>query len=386
MNKRDFIEHPALCPLPWTGIYINPDGSIKNCAISNTTLGNIHQTALPDILNNSINQGIRQDMLLRNRHSRCDVCYQVENNADDKIFNESNRTWYKKLFIKHRLDMEIFNQSDRFQPLVLDLRWRNTCNRACVYCGPDLSSLWQEMTGTEYKIDESVLARSKEYVFSNLSSVKHVYLAGGEPLLIKENLELLERLLDCNPGVEIRINSNIGNLRTPVYRLLEKFSNVKWTVSVDSMDQSFEYMRWPGLWSEFFYNLQQIKALGGDINFNMVWCILNDRDILHTVDFLLDQGYHENMFVIQCLTSPQPLNVLNLPAQIRSELQDSIADRRSRANPTQWLYRSLSSMYNFLESGANNQDLDSTFQFLRAIDSMRGIDSRQIFPKLYQYQ
>lgn len=400
MNKRDFLLHNALCPLPWTGIYVNPDGAIKNCAISKTTLGNIHETALGDLLTGDTNIMIRQDMLSSERHARCQACYRVEDNAGNRHQNESNRTWYKKLAIRHHQDLEIFDHTDQFLPTVLDLRWRNTCNRACIYCGPDLSSLWQDMMDMEYKIDESVLERSKNYIFQNLSTVKHVYLAGGEPLVIKENQALLERLLEVNPDVEIRINSNIGNINTPVFRLLERFSNVRWTISVDSIGQSFEYMRWPGRWDEFVINLKTIQGQVGDrINFNMVWCILNDRDILSTVDFLIDQGFHENMFIVQCLTYPRPLSVINLPETVRDQLKNSLLQRRAQADNSYWLYKSLSSMYNFLndpkiDDGPNmffdrislESGLAGTVKFLQAIDAMRGTNSRDIFPRLYQYQ
>jgi len=399
MNKRDFLVHDSLCPLPWTGIFVNPDGQIRNCAISRADLGNIHETDLDEILTGPVNQTIRKDMLAGQRHARCDACYQVEDNAGNRHHNQSNRSWYTKLAIRHHQDLEIFDHTDRFLPTVLDLRWRNTCNRACIYCGPDLSSLWQDMMDMEYKIDESVLERSKNYIFQNLSTVKHVYLAGGEPLVIKENQALLERLLEINPGVEIRINSNIGNINTPVFRLLERFSNVMWTISVDSMAQSFEYMRWPGRWDEFLTNLKTIQGLVGDrINFNMVWCILNDRDILSTVDFLIDQGFHENMFIIQCLTSPWTLSVINLPVAERDQLKNSLLYRRARADTNYWLYKSLSSMYNFLDNPKIGRltmffdriplepGLAGTVKFLQAIDAMRGTNSRDIFQRLYQYQ
>lgn len=398
MNPKDFFFHDSICPLPWTGIFVHSDGAIKNCAISQTNLGNIHDSSLENILRSEKNIEIKQDMLIGRRHERCNSCYQVEDNSNSKIRNESNRTWYKKIAIKHKFDFKIFDSPDNFSPMVLDLRWRNTCNRACIYCGPDLSSLWENIMDTEYKIDETVLDQSKKYIFDNLYQVKHVYLAGGEPLLIKENITILEKLLEINPLVEIRINSNIGNIDTPVFKLIEKFQNVKWTISVDSKDQSFEYMRWPGKWNEFVTNLKKIQDLVGNnqINFNMVWCILNDLDIFDTFKFLLDQGYHENMFVVQCLTWPKTLSVLNLPMQERTQLQQIILDRQKNLNPSYWLYKSLTSMYNFLKQpeavGPSNffgkinleDGLPGTFKFLAEIDSLRGTDSSKIFSRLYQ--
>lgn len=400
MNQDDFLKHHSLCPLPWTGIYVNPDGAIKNCAISEQTLGNIHDTALHDILNNTVNTQIRKDMINNVRHDRCNVCYKVEDNINNQQENESNRSWYKKVSIKNNTDLDLFDSVNNFQPTTIDLRWRNTCNQACVYCGPDLSSLWAQTLDRHYQIEDDILAKSKEWIFSNLHLIKHVYLAGGEPLLIKENQILLERLLEVAPDIEIRINSNLSNINTPVFRLLTKFSNVKWTVSVDSKEQYFEYMRWPGKWSIFLDNLKIIKTLVNDqINFNMVWCILNDVNILDTIDYLLDLGYHENMFIVQCLQSPTPLSILHLPKEYRISLQQRIINRQKKANPDWWLYKSLSSMYNFLnqeiKEPANisffkkypiSPGLVGTFEYLQKIDQIQNADSSKIFSTLYQYR
>lgn len=396
MNKDTFLNHSSICPLPWNGIYVNPDGQIKNCAISKQTLGNINQESIANILNNEINQSIRQDMLDQVQHPRCDSCYSVENNAASNTENESNRSWYKKIAIKHS-NLDIFDNSKNFKPVVLDLRWKNTCNYACVYCGPDLSSTWESLLNDkEFAIDETVLDRSKQYIFDRLSSVDHVYLAGGEPLLMKDNVALLDRLFVENPNVEIRINSNISNVNSPVFERLKRFKNVKWTISVESRHGVFEYMRWPGNWDLFVKNALIVKDTVGDqINFNMVWCALNSTEIIDTFDTLIDLGFHENMFVVQCLQKPAQLSVLQLPPDVIQNLKIKIMNRMDKANPEWWLYKSLNSMYNFLHTPApvvkkneflesNSAGVDGIIEYLSAIDQLRKTNSRTVFEDLYK--
>jgi hypothetical protein len=251
----------------------------------------------------------------------------------------------------------------------------------------------------DYSIDETVLKKSKSWILDNIESVNHVYLAGGEPLLIKENQDLLTFLLEKKPEVEIRINSNLSNINTPVFRQLIKFKNVKWTISVDSQKDCFEYMRWPGSWKNLLSNLKIVQNIAGDqINFNMVWCILNDIDILDTIDFLLDFGFHENMFIVQCLTTPFPLSILNLPKNLRTDLKRKIQIRQQTCNPDWWLYKSLQSMYNFLDQEMPTKDvkkiyqgtlelhpgLEGTFKYLEFIDNLRNLDSKKLFARLYQ--
>jgi radical SAM protein with 4Fe4S-binding SPASM domain len=396
LNKDDFLNHDSICPLPWNGIYVNPDGKIQNCAISRQALGNINHESIEHIINNEINQSIRKDMIDNKRDQRCGACYQVEDNALSKNSNESNRSWYKKIAI-HNSKLDIFNSTDKFEPIVLDLRWRNTCNYACVYCGSDLSSTWESLVkNRSVEINEDFLTKSKKYIFDRLESVKHVYLAGGEPLLMKDNVELLDQLYNINPDVEIRVNSNISNLNGPVFSRLKKFKNVKWTISVESTHQAFEYMRWPGNWDTFVKNSLIVKEIAGDqINFNMVWCALNSTEILDTVDILIDLGFHENMFIVQCLRDPTPLSILNLPANAIQDLKIKITDRISKANPDWWLYKSLNSMYNFLQQPranfrknellkTGNSDITDVIEYLKIVDQLRKTDSREVFKDLYK--
>lgn len=399
MKKDKFWKHSTLCPLPWSGIYVDPSGQVRNCAISNELIGVIQESPLPDILTNDINLQIKKDMLNEVKNKRCNACYNVENNASDKTENESNRTWYKKIAIKKADFFEEFDNPNFFTPMVLDLRWRNTCNQACVYCGPDLSSLWADSLNLNYSIEDEPLEKSKSWIIENISLVKHVYLAGGEPLLIKENKILLETLLEKNPDVEIRVNTNLSKIETPVFKLLTKFENVKWTISVDSQKEYFEYMRWPAKWNPFVKNLKLLKNLVNDqINFNMVWCILNDIDIIDTIDFLLCEGYHENMFIVQCLTEPFPLDVRNLPLEHKQRLQEKILKRQELSNPNWWLHKSLSSMYNFLNSKIPENNikslyqntihlypkLEGTFKYLDFVDNLHKTDSSKIFTELYK--
>jgi MoaA/NifB/PqqE/SkfB family radical SAM enzyme len=382
MNVKEFILHPTMCSLPWIGVFINPDGRISNCGINGTPLGNLNHQTLEQCLHGDVNKQIKQDMINKVAHPRCNACYSVEKFASNATISESNRSWYKRYGIKS-VDMSIYDSADRFELRVLDLRWRNTCNQACVYCGPDLSSKWaQELNDYRWSVDDSIVEKNKQYIFDQLAQVNHVYLAGGEPLLMKENQELLEKLIKVNPNVEIRINTNLSKLDTPVFQLLEQFENVKWTISVDAIDSQYNYIRWPGEWSVFLQNLTKLQHRKKDINFNMVWCALNSTGLFDCIDFLNSQGFQENMYIIQCLASPPELDIRNLPENQILQLKELISARLETANPSQWFAKCLNTMYNFLDSKSNST-LDDLKKFLGTLDQRRNLDSQALFPHIY---
>jgi molybdenum cofactor biosynthesis enzyme MoaA len=60
----------------------------------------------------------------------------------------------------------------------------------------------------------------------DLINLKVLQMAGGEPLLIKENFDLLERLSRINPGINIEITTNLTSIqKNRIYQLPKSESN-----------------------------------------------------------------------------------------------------------------------------------------------------------------
>jgi hypothetical protein len=382
MTPKQYLKKKSFCTLPWLGMYIQPDGDVKNCAIVKTKLGNINSQPLEDILHGAINNTVKTDMLNDVLHQRCESCHTLEQNQKFNLNGISNRIWYLKTLYDHK-DLNFFDQTQNYRPKMLDLRWKNTCNFACVYCGPDLSSAWASELKQPQHITDQALAQSLDYIYKNLSSVEHVYLAGGEPLLIKENIALLNRLYDINPKTELRINTNLSTINNEIYRLIQKFQNVHWTVSVENIEKQFEYVRYGGSWQTFTHNLRQLKQDFEKINFNSVWFVLNGIEIFDCIDYLLSQGFHENTIIVNPLENPKKWHVCNLPDTQLDKIRQKIKSKLSAADTKYSLYTSLTLMLNYMEIPLE-KNIDSTIVQLAILDQRRNLDSRAVFADLYK--
>jgi organic radical activating enzyme len=115
----------------------------------------------------------------------------------------------------------------------------------------DYSSKWAAELGKKVPHNQQSIDRVKEYVFSNIKNLTNVYLAGGEPLLMKQNQEFLELLYKENPDVTLRVNTNLSKTDTKIFDQLCQFKNVHWTVSVETIEQEYEYVRHHGNWQDF---------------------------------------------------------------------------------------------------------------------------------------
>jgi sulfatase maturation enzyme AslB (radical SAM superfamily) len=252
-----------------------------------------------------------------------------------------------------------------------------------VYCSPEFSSKWaSERNLTIHTPSDQKREEFKQYIFERAAQLKHVYLAGGEPLLMKENLEFLELLQQVNPNVNLRINTNLSRVDTRMFDLVCTFKNVHWTVSVESMEQEFEYIRHGGVWKDFVDNLQIIKQLDHKISFNMLHFLLNYKSIFDCVDYLSAQGFHNNSFVIGALTGPSYLNIRHLSKDVLNSVKKILSDRIAD-QPGYLLENGYQNMLTHLDQPFE-KDLAGSFGKIADMDQRRKLDSRAIFKDLYK--
>jgi len=377
MNSKDYLTNRAFCPVPWTGIMYNFDGTVKNCIRSASPIGNIQDTDIEQILGQDYE--IKADMQTGQKPVRCNPCHQLE--QDKNNFNIiSDRVFYLKEL--RDVDHTLYDTTN-FALQTVDIRWSNLCNFACVYCNPEFSSKWASERGITMltPVDQQV-EKFKQYIFERAPQLKHVYLAGGEPLLMKENLEFLELLKKVNPDVSLRINTNLSKVDTRIFELICEFKNVHWTVSVESTEQEFEYIRYGAVWRDFVDNLQIIKPLSHKISFNMLHFLLNYKSIFGCVDYLSSQGFHNNSFVIGALTGPAHLNIRHLPENVLNSVKKILTDRLAK-NPGYLLENGYQNMLKHLDQPFE-KDLAGSFEKLASMDARRKLDSRAIFKDLYK--
>ena len=58
MDHKKYLTKKNFCTLPWVGVYIQPDVSVRNCAITKEEIGNINQDSLDNILRGPANGAI----------------------------------------------------------------------------------------------------------------------------------------------------------------------------------------------------------------------------------------------------------------------------------------------------------------------------------------
>jgi MoaA/NifB/PqqE/SkfB family radical SAM enzyme len=379
MTPKDILTNHNFCPMPWTGLMYNVDGKVKNCIRSAGAIGNLKKNSIQEILHGPVNTDTQQRMLANQPGQNCHTCYDLE--GDKTGFDIiSDRIFYIRELKHVPLDTYQRNQHELH---TIDVRWTNLCNFACVYCGPEFSSRWaEELQQTITKPDSVQFNDFKRYIFDHAASLKHVYLAGGEPLLMKENMELLDILQQVNPGVNLRVNTNLSKTDTRIFDRICEFDNVHWTISVETMADEFEYIRHGGSWTDFLDNLAIIKKLDHKISFNMLWFLLNYQSMFDCVDYLKILGFHNNSFIIGALLSPEYLNIRHLPDHMLQLARQELQNRIDQC-PGYLLEDSYRNLLRYIDQPFE-KNLAESFEKLKNMDQRRHLDSSKIFIELYK--
>lgn len=377
MKHKEYLTNKNFCPIPWTGLMYNFDGNVKNCIRSSAPIGNIQEQPIENIVNSIKNISTRFDMIINEPGARCNPCYELEKEKNSfEII--SDRVFYLREL--KSVPLETYDEPTTFDLQTIDVRWSNLCNFACVYCSPEYSSRWAEELSIKIKTPTDIQREAfSEYIFANASKLKHVYLAGGEPLLMKQNLKLLELV---NPDVSIRVNTNLSKVDTRIFEKICTFKNVHWIVSVESIEEEYEYIRHGGNWSEFLDNLRTIQKLNHKISFNMLHFALNPLSIFKCIDYLKGLGFHNNSFIIGALLEPLHLNIRQLPEPMLQSVKEELT-RRINEQPGFLLENGYTNVLKYIQEPFT-KETDLLFVYLEKLDSRRNLNSKNIFKELYQ--
>ena len=175
----------------------------------------------------------------------------------------------------------------------LEIILSSDCNLACVYCSPELSTSWQrEITkGGEYRLGEHTIkndnfsllwskmkqkSRSNGSKFFSLllkeitlaKGLKKISVLGGEPLLANDLIELLQVAHDSKiPKIELITGLGVSTSR--LTNLLEKTKSkkMKFSISAESTNKFFEFIRYGSDWTDFKNKIELIRSYMHDVRF-----------------------------------------------------------------------------------------------------------------------
>lgn len=294
----------AYCLAPWVNFHINQKQQIKPCcnwyqgyeSVENYVAGNE-----PSIIE------LKQQLISNKPSSFCSKC--------------SEKNWYSEF---KQADISL-KAVDDFLIKSLDIRWTSTCQLTCMYCHENFSSSWAAAKNKHQTIPiVNPRIKNVEMIFEFLkkNQIKRISLLGGEPLLMKENIQLLE-IIDSDIAIEIFTNLNVELLGNKVFDLLIRRSNVQWYISMENIGSKFEFVRRGADWSQQTKNLQILQSYKPkSVTLQSQYCVYSAFDLVDLYQFAEDNNCTVNL--VGNNFKPVMLDIFSFPQPFKQQALDEL--------------------------------------------------------------
>jgi MoaA/NifB/PqqE/SkfB family radical SAM enzyme len=97
-----------------------------------------------------------------------------------------------------------------------------------------------------------------------LPHFRRVEFAGGEPLMDPQHYRILDMLAPYGDQIEIKYATNLSMLgkgKRTVWEYWPKFKSVAVNVSIDGLEEGYEYIRGNASWTDLVANVRQIQTI-----------------------------------------------------------------------------------------------------------------------------
>lgn len=298
----------TFCPLPWNSINLRNNGDLRICCNTNSyspqrgimrkadgTIYNAGRDDWNEARNAPILKEVRASMLKGEWHPECERCRQEENNGIRSRREYESDDWAKWFgdYIDYDKAADITTEDgtmavDKQEINFVDIRYGNFCNLKCRMCGPTDSHQWyddfvQLYNQTGYKdtheriqlvknakgrwhTDQYDWFQNNNMYWDNFEkyavNAHKLYIVGGEPLIIDEHTESLERIVASGnaPDMRLEYNTNLTMVPDKLIALWEHFKEVRIGVSIDGIDDVFNYQRTPANFDSVYKNMLKLDA------------------------------------------------------------------------------------------------------------------------------
>lgn len=255
-------EDSNFCYYPFMQILVTSEGKFRPCS---KHLDHIkHQGKVLTTKNSSIGEAWNSDYMKEMRDqfnankqfAGCGECWRLQ-----RIGLKSMR------YDSYQYEVADAQVADPIAPVRVELNSSNFCNLKCRICYPTASTKWineaKKLYGWHETLHKNLEDNNLNQVQVWAENLQELCFFGGEPLLSKENLALMQYLIDSGhaQNIDLLFNTNGTIFTDEIVGLITKFKRVRMYFSIDDIGERFEYQRKNANWNEVVNNIRKAYDL-----------------------------------------------------------------------------------------------------------------------------
>ena len=269
------LPHEKFCVLPWISLETSPIGTVRPCCLAEEeitdTAGKKYSlltTDLDEIHNSEYMKRLREQFVNGEQPDTCRKCWNEERSGrTSKRMHTIDR-------LKHIVTDTKWTQDAK--PLVfIDFKLGNICNLKCRICGSWSSSTFaaeevrfEGRDSFHYQMlkDGAWPRRNQKFwieIDKLMEQIRYLEFTGGEPFMIQEHFDLLQRMVDRGIASNVEIHYNTNGTQFPKHAesIWKHFKLVEIAFSIDDVGPRFEYQRANAIWDEVNTNMDQFEDM-----------------------------------------------------------------------------------------------------------------------------
>jgi len=268
----------------------------------------------------------------------CKKCYDIERSGGHSI-RQNTLTEYN---IEELIDKTDTNTGE-LQELTLNyvhFMWGNKCNLKCKMCGPDASNqLIDEFKAMGMHVSDDAEGLSLEWSFESNRTVLEkiapyigiLNVTGGEPLINNDFLDYCKYLSEQGYSKNIRLAFHT-NLTVMPSKFVDTWKNFKWVnakLSIDAIEEDYEYIRYPGKWNIVSQNIKDLISITDNmphvnVEVHTVFSSFNAHALPNLLNYLtaIEHPRFINFPNTLWVTWPKYADARCLPINIKQQVTD----------------------------------------------------------------
>jgi MoaA/NifB/PqqE/SkfB family radical SAM enzyme len=397
-EREEFLlkDSKTFCIYPWIHLHAYPTGEAYPCCHAEMAypVGNCRHKTLEEIYHDAPMRGLRNDMLNEQKNPACGRCYEQEESgffSGRRSANKHHGHHIKKL------------ETTPFELTYWDIRFSNLCNLSCRSCGHIFSSSWYKdqasLAGGNWANENRALNYAGrtatdmwEQLVPHLDYVEQIYFAGGEPLMMEEHYNILDKL-ERRGRFDVRLiyNTNFTQIKLKdrtVFDYWKRFDSVAVGASLDAMGPRAEYIRKGTAWDQVERNRALMMEICPRVDF-YVSPTLSIMNALHLPDFhrnWVDRGYIKPQDLnVNILQDPAYLRLDIAPAAYKQQIEQKFNEHLEWLRPLDRLNRAtvgFESAITYMNATDNTGLIPKFWNKTKQLDELRNENILDVIPEL----
>ena len=363
------------CRYPFKHAQVTPnDPAMPCCRFNHHFLDEKDKGEITDFAN--MFTDIRQKMLNNEYVPGCWKCYEDEKNGNFSMRHESFELW----------------DDDEIEFTGMEIVVGRLCNLRCVTCDADWSNKWDSdakklgLNVREKYINEFDLDNIDITVFKKIKFIK---VTGGEPFLHRQFLNLIKRLALSGDAqhIAIEIFTNCTFYPSKMDETaLKKFQKVDISLSIDALDEQFEYLRKGADWIKSEQIFLKWNKLAEDKNINLQLAttvgILNVLYVYDLVHYF--RGRYGINLMLQTVFEPKHLGIASYPDWVKDRIEYMLDTQFTQFHPKQEKFaKYYTKLKKMCKRTGSNTSLEELRQEIEKLAIIRGDNTKKVFDRLW---